>query len=88
VLTAEEIVAGGRRLVAKVKRYRPRFLAVLGVGAYRVAFADPKAGVGPQPAGVGDTRVWVLPNPSGLNAHYSLRGLVTEYHRLREAAES
>lgn len=70
-LAQEEIVAGGRKLRAKVKRHRPRFLAVLGVGAYRVAFAKPKAAIGPQPDLVGETRVWVLPNPSGLNAFYN-----------------
>ena len=69
-LTTEEIVRGGKQLRAKVRRYKPRYLAVLGVGAYRVAFENPKAKLGLQPEAIGETRVWVLPNPSGLNAHY------------------
>src|SRR5262249_49208282 len=69
-LPTAELVAGARKLAARVRRRRPRFLAVLGVGAYRVAFAQPKAGLGLQPQRIGDTRIWVLPNPSGLNAHF------------------
>lgn len=85
-LSDEEIVAGGVRLWAKVKRFRPTFLAVLGVGAYRIAFAEPKAKMGLQPAKIGDTRVWVLPNPSGLNAHYQKDALATVFRALRETA--
>jgi TDG/mug DNA glycosylase family protein len=85
-LTEAEVVAGGKRLRAKVKRFAPRFLAVLGVGAYRVAFARPKAVVGPQPEPIGETRVWVLPNPSGLNAHYQANDLVRVFRELFEAA--
>lgn len=86
-LAPDEFVAGGKSLVARVRRYRPRFLAVLGVGAYRVAFARPKAALGPQPEAIGDTTVWVLPNPSGLNAHYQLDGLAALFRELRLAAE-
>ena len=71
-LSAEELAAGGRRLEATVRRYAPRVLAVLGVGAYRTAFARPKAALGRQPETIGATILWVLPNPSGLNAHYQL----------------
>lgn len=85
-LTAEEYVAGGRRLAAKVRRWRPRILAVLGVGAYRTAFARPRAAVGPQAETIGDTRLWVLPNPSGLNAHYTPARLAEVFAELREAA--
>ncbi len=67
-------------------RLRPAWLAVVGVTAYRVAFHDRKAQVGPQDASLGDTRVWVLPNPSGLNAHWSLKTMAEEYGRLRAAA--
>src|SRR5450432_945305 len=67
-LSKAETIAGGKRLLAKVRRYRPRALAVLGVGAYRTAFGQPKATIGQQPGTIGDTLVWVLPNPSGLNA--------------------
>ncbi|MGY0235648.1 G/U mismatch-specific DNA glycosylase [Longispora urticae] len=79
----EELVAGGKSLVTKLEEYRPAWLAVLGVGAYRWAFGTPAATVGPQPAPLGDTRVWVLPNPSGLNAHYTLERLVEEFGKLR-----
>ncbi|MFH8347538.1 G/U mismatch-specific DNA glycosylase [Streptomyces sp. NPDC018045] len=85
-LTAEEFREGGRRLVEKVRRLRPRWLAVAGVTAYRVAFDDKHAKVGPQDRTIGDTRVWVLPNPSGLNAHYPPAALAEEYARLRVAA--
>jgi double-stranded uracil-DNA glycosylase len=78
-LSPEEFVAGGARLAARVARYRPSALAVLGVSAYRIAFARPRAVVGPQPDTVGGAPVWVLPNPSGLNAHYSLDALARAY---------
>jgi TDG/mug DNA glycosylase family protein len=85
-LSAEEYREGGRLLSAKVARLRPRWLAVLGVTAYRTAFDDRKAQVGPQPRLLGDARVWVLPNPSGLNAHWTPTMLAEEFGRLREAA--
>jgi TDG/mug DNA glycosylase family protein len=86
-LSHDELVAGGNRLRTRVKRYRPRFLAVLGVGAYRAAFDRPKAGLGLQPEGIGETRVWVLPNPSGLNAHYRAADLAKLFRELREVVE-
>ncbi len=85
-LTAEELVAGGRRLVAKVEEYRPDWLAVLGVTAFRTAFGERGARVGPQPGAFGGTRVWVLPSPSGLNAHWTPAALAQEFARLREAS--
>ena len=85
-LTRAEVVAGGRALRRKVKRYGPRWLAVLGLGAYRVAFGVKDARVGPQPESLGETRVWLLPNPSGLNAHYQLPALAVEFEKLRRAA--
>lgn len=69
-----------------MKRYAPRYLAVLGLGPYRLAFGDRNATVGPQPVMIGETKVWLLPNPSGLNAHYQLPALAEEFGRLREAA--
>jgi double-stranded uracil-DNA glycosylase len=84
-LSAAEFVAGGERLRARVQRYRPQYLAVLGVGAYRVAFDQPKAVLGLQDEPIGETKVWVLPNPSGLNAHYRARDLATLFRQLREA---
>ncbi|MFJ9836067.1 G/U mismatch-specific DNA glycosylase [Streptomyces sp. NPDC101169] len=86
-LTAEEYVAGGRALADKVTRLRPAWLAVVGVTAYRAAFGDRKAGVGPQEGAVGGTPVWVLPNPSGLNAHWTTATMAEEFARLRKAAE-
>ncbi|QBJ93982.1 G/U mismatch-specific DNA glycosylase [Streptomyces seoulensis] len=85
-LSPEEYVEGGRVLAAKVERYAPRWLAVVGVTAYRAAFGDRKAQVGPQERTFGDTRVWALPNPSGLNAHWTVTSMAEEYARLREAA--
>ena len=87
-LSAEELAEGGRLLRRKVRRYAPRFLAVLGVGAYRSAFAQPRAALGLQPEPLGDTRVWVLPNPSGLNAHYQPAALARMFAALREAVEA
>jgi TDG/mug DNA glycosylase family protein len=86
-LAPEEFERGGRLLRAKVKRYRPRFLAVLGVGAYRAAFARPKAGVGRQEEKLEAATVWVLPNPSGLNANYLPEDLARLFRELREAAD-
>jgi double-stranded uracil-DNA glycosylase len=85
-LSAEELVKGGRQLVAKVRRYRPRFIAVLGVSAYRAAFHRPEAVLGLQPEPLGEARLWVLPNPSGLNAHYRLEDLARLYAELRREA--
>jgi TDG/mug DNA glycosylase family protein len=87
VLTAEELAEGGRRLEAKVRRYRPRCLAVLGIGAWRTAFGYPKASLGAQPQTLGGARVWVLPNPSGLNAHYRPVDLARLFRELRLAVE-
>ncbi len=84
-LSSEEIVAGGRALAARVRRYAPRVLAVLGVGAYRTAFRTPRAAIGPQDDFIGTTRVWVLPNPSGLNANYQREALVALFAELRAA---
>lgn len=85
-LTKEDFIKGGRKLRPKIVRYQPRILAVLGVGAYREAFAQPKAVVGSQEETIGDTRIWVLPNPSGLNANYQLDDLVKLFEQLREDA--
>ncbi|WP_328394440.1 G/U mismatch-specific DNA glycosylase [Nocardia sp. NBC_00416] len=82
-LTEDELRAGGRALVARVAHYRPRILAVLGLGAYRTAFGSPRVTVGRRPESLGDTEVWVLPNPSGLNAHYTLDALAEEFRAVR-----
>ena len=86
-LDDDEIREGGKALVRKVKRYRPKVLAVLGVGAYRVAFGRPKAKVGRQDEPIGETIVCVLPNPSGLNAHYQSAALAKVFRELRDLAE-
>ena len=87
-LDAEELRRGGASLRRKVLRYRPKFLAVLGLSSYRIAFGKPGSGVGLQPDRIGETRVWLLPNPSGLNAHYQLPELGRLFADLREAALS
>jgi TDG/mug DNA glycosylase family protein len=85
LLTKEEIVAGGERLRSKVLRYHPKILAILGLGAYRTAFNQPKATVGRQPDLIGNTILWVLPNPSGLNANYQPAALARLFRELRES---
>jgi TDG/mug DNA glycosylase family protein len=87
-LSPAELAEGGRRLAEKAERFRPAYLAVLGIGAYRAAFARPHAALGPQPEAIGETRVWVLPNPSGLNAHYQPADLARLFAELREAADA
>jgi TDG/mug DNA glycosylase family protein len=81
-LAPEEFVAGRRRLGAKVRRYRPRTVAFLGVGAYCHAFGLRNAPVGPQPGAFEGAKVWVLPNPSGLNANYQLPALIQLFRQL------
>lgn len=86
-LSRVELSEGGKRLTAKVRRYQPAFLAVLGVSAYRAAFANAKANIGEQETTIGKTRVWVLPNPSGLNAHYQPKDLARLFAELKNAVE-
>lgn len=85
-LNAEELILGQQNLAAKVEKYRPQFLAVLGVSAYRTAFNQPKAGMGKQDKSFRNTTIWVLPNPSGLNAHYQIEDLKQVYRELWEVA--
>jgi TDG/mug DNA glycosylase family protein len=85
-LSAAELVGGGKRLLRKVKRYRPRTIAFLGMGAYRHAFGRPKATLGRQPETLAGASIWVLPSPSGLNANYQLPQLVELFRQLRMAA--
>ncbi len=85
-LGREELVAGRRRLERLVRRTRPAWVAVLGLGAYRTAFARPLARGGRQPETVAGAGLWVLPNPSGLNAHYQLPDLIREFAALHAAA--
>jgi TDG/mug DNA glycosylase family protein len=84
-LTREELTAGGKIVWEKVLKYKPRYVAFVGISSYRVAFDKPKAVVGLQPETIGETKVWVLPNPSGLNAHYRPKDLARVFRELREA---
>jgi double-stranded uracil-DNA glycosylase len=85
-LSAAELVEGGEALARTVARWQPAWVAVVGVTAYRVAFARPKAAMGRQPDLVGGRPVWVLPNPSGLNAHYTTDALAAAFAEFRAAA--
>ena len=82
-LTEEELREGARILLRKVTRYRPRFVAFLGITAYRTALERPRAVLGLQPEKLGEARIWVLPNPSGLNAHHSAADLARLFGELR-----
>ena len=86
-LTREELREGGQQLTAKVRRYKPAILAVLGLGAFRAAWERPKATIGRQEETVGETIVWVLPNPSGLNAHYQANDLARVFGDLKTAVD-
>lgn len=86
-VAAEELRQGATRLERKVCRYRPRAVAFLGLAAYRIAFGLSSAEPGPQPVGICRSDVWLLPNPSGLNAHYQLPDLVEAFRALRAAIE-
>jgi len=84
-LAPAELLAGRKRLETKVKRYRPRAVAILGIGAYRTAFGERAATLGLQAKSLANAVLWILPNPSGLNAHYQLGDLVEQFRILREA---
>ncbi len=86
-LTAEEFVAGGKLLVKKIRKYNPQFLAVLGIGAFRTAFNQREAKLGLQAEKIGGAEVWLLPNPSGLNAHYQLADLAKLFGELKQAVK-
>ena len=86
-LSDEEYVAGRLSLVRKVRKFKPRWLAVLGVGAYRAGFGRPAAKIGRQEEMIGDTGIWVLPNPSGLNANHQLPQLAEMFRALKIASE-
>jgi len=84
-LSVEELIAGRQRLEEKVRHFRSRCVAVLGISAYRAAFRRPRAQLGRQSERLGGAMVWVLPNPSGLNAHYRPRDLADLFSALRLA---
>ena len=86
-LDQEELQAGSRRLALKIRRYQPCLVAVLGLQAYRIAFGRPKAGFGLQEERINESMIWVLPNPSGLNASYQFPVLTRMFRLVRLAAE-
>lgn len=85
-LGAAELREGARRLEAKVARVAPQVVAVAGITAYRTAFSRPGSLLGPQPETIAGAGLWVVPNPSGLNAHETVDSLAAWYRRLGEAA--
>jgi TDG/mug DNA glycosylase family protein len=84
-LTKPEFVEGGKKLVDKIHLYTPEFLAILGIGAYKTAFNRPKAALGLQKETIGQTKLWILPSPSGLNAHYNNGQLAALFNELYRA---
>jgi TDG/mug DNA glycosylase family protein len=87
-LSPDELRRGRRALERKARRYRPRCVAVLGIGAYRAAFERPRAAVGRQPEQIGTAALWVLPNPSGLNASHQLPDLARAFGAVREFVDA
>src|SRR5262245_813323 len=85
-LSLEELVKGGKQLERKVRRYAPKYIALVGISAYRAAFDQRKAVIGRQESKLGEAQVWVLPNPSGLNAHYQLDELEKLFSELYRSA--
>jgi TDG/mug DNA glycosylase family protein len=85
-LTAEELREGRQRLVRLIEERTPRVVAIAGVTAYRVAFGQPKARLGEQPERLAGARLWLVPNPSGLNAHATTATLAKDYAAAAEAA--
>jgi TDG/mug DNA glycosylase family protein len=85
-LTADELKNGATALRKKIRRYRPKFFAMLGIGAYRTGFNQPKATIGLQDETIGNTKVFVLPNPSGLNANYQAKALTDVFRELKRMA--
>ena len=87
-LDGAELRAGGEHLAALVRTHRPRIVAIAGVTAYRTAFGRPRASTGPQPERLGHARLWVVPNPSGLNAWWTTPKIIEAFRDLRLHAES
>jgi double-stranded uracil-DNA glycosylase len=85
-IAREEFIRGGKKLERKVRRYAPKYIALVGISAYRAAFDQRKAVIGRQKSKIGESRVWVLPNPSGLNAHYQLKELEKLFNELYRSA--
>lgn len=86
-LTSKQLRGGARRLERKLQKHQPTCIAFLGITAYRAAFDRPQAAIGRQPEQIAGVEVWVLPNPSGLNAHYQVADLARLFRQLRRAVE-
>lgn len=86
-LSPDELLAGQRRLKIKVRRFQPQVVAVLGISAYRTAFLKKTVTLGQQPERLVNSIVWVLPNPSGLNAHYQLADLAEHFRVLHQSVD-
>jgi TDG/mug DNA glycosylase family protein len=87
-VSRSELIAGRDTLEEKARRLKPFVLAVLGIGAFRSAFQLPRTKLGQQEMTLGDTLLWVLPNPSGINAHYQLKDLTLLYRQLNDFVNS
>ncbi|MGK7890098.1 MAG: G/U mismatch-specific DNA glycosylase [Leptolyngbyaceae cyanobacterium] len=86
-LAKDELLAGRQELEQKIKHYRPKVLAILGITAYRTAFQQPKAVIGLQSQQLHEAILWVLPNPSGLNAHYQVDDLARLYGEMKQVLQ-
>jgi TDG/mug DNA glycosylase family protein len=85
-LSTHELRKGAKLLTRKVLRYKPRFVAIVGITSYRIAFDCKEAQLGLQNETIGQSKIWVLPNPSGLNAHYQVSDLAKLFAQLKRAA--
>jgi TDG/mug DNA glycosylase family protein len=85
-LAPQELRDGARRLAEDVARWRPRVVAIVGITAYRTAFGRPRAVIGRQPESIAGAELWVVPNPSGLNAHDTVATLARAYAEPARAA--
>ena len=87
-LSTHELRKGAKALTRKILRYKPRFVAIIGITSYRIAFGRKDARLGLQPETIGDSKIWVLPNPSGLNAHYQVSDLAKLFAKLKRAVDA
>lgn len=87
-LDRTELRSGQATLSGKIACFRPKYLAILGITAYRAAFQEPKAKIGPQSNRLHHSKIWVLPNPSGLNAHYQIDDLAQVYGELKHTSQA
>jgi TDG/mug DNA glycosylase family protein len=85
-LSAQQLRDGAAALGPRVAELAPRVVALLGITTYRIAFRAPRAVVGRQPTGLSGAELWVVPNPSGLNAHESVGSLAAAYREVAVAA--